>query len=293
MKDCDDYTVSIHVYLDKSLSSQDLDDFRGHLEECEACRLELEAEERLSALLRRARPLYVASDALRKRVMSVVESSDSTTAPAIIPHRRHTATIGARQRQSARHRTRNWGACIAAALLVSVSLILVHEILKRTSASSYTEAAMAAHRGFVDGSLPLEVQSDSPSVVSAWFAGRVPFNFRLPSPQERSPHARVFELTGGRLVNYKGDNVALVGYQMKQLKISILVSSSRSVAATGGEEIPSGGIVFHYRRHGSFNVITWSNHGLTYTLVSSLPGFGRQSCLVCHQDMNDSPRFQR
>jgi len=287
MKDCDDYTASIRVYLDKRLSAGDLEDFRSHLEECEACRLELEAEERLSALLHRARPLYVASDALRKRVMSAVELSDSSAGSAIIHQRQNAMTVGARQGQSARHRTRNWVAWIAAVFLVSASFMLVRGNLKRTSANSYIEAAIGAHRGFVDGSLPLEIQTNSPSVVSAWFASRVPFNFRLPSSQERSHHAQIFELTGGRLVNYKGESVALVGYRMRQVKVSLLVSSSGSVAAAGGEEVPSGGIVFHYRRHGSFNVITWSTHGLTYALVSSLPGSGWQSCLVCHQDLGD------
>ena len=61
--------------------------------------------------------------------------------------------------------------------------------------------------------------------------------------------------------------------------------------APAGEQIPSGGIIFHYSRQANFNVITWSNHGLTYALVSSLPGSGRQSCMVCHQDIQNGDRF--
>ena len=63
MKGCDDYSETIQLYLDRELSGQDLEEFRAHLEECEACRTELEAEEKLSALLRRSRPLYSAPDA--------------------------------------------------------------------------------------------------------------------------------------------------------------------------------------------------------------------------------------
>jgi hypothetical protein len=72
---------------------------------------------------------------------------------------------------------------------------------------------------------------------------------------------------------------------MQQQKISLLVSSSRSAIAAEGEEVPSGGTIFHYNKQSGFNVITWSNHGLTYARVSSLPGSGRQSCSVCHQSM--------
>jgi hypothetical protein len=164
-------------------------------------------------------------------------------------------------------------------------------ILRQSRAESYIETAVAAHRGFLNGSLPLEVQSESPSVVTAWFTGKVPFTFRLPSSPEESGHDQVYRLMGGRLVNLKGGYVALVAYQMQQQKISLLVSSSRDAIAAGGEEVPSGGIVFHYSKQAHFNVITWSTHGLTYALISSLPGSGRQSCLVCHQSMSDGDRF--
>jgi mycothiol system anti-sigma-R factor len=80
MKGCDDDSATIQIYLDWELSGQDLEDFPPHLEECEACRTELEAEERLSALLHRSRPLYSAPDAMRARVMQAAESFNSATA---------------------------------------------------------------------------------------------------------------------------------------------------------------------------------------------------------------------
>jgi mycothiol system anti-sigma-R factor len=291
MKGCDNYSTTIQLYLDNELTGQELEDFRAHLEECEACRAELEAEERLSALLHRSRPLYFAPDALRERVLQAAESS-----PAFIPYspvglRKRITRVLARPLQSASHRVNNWGALVASILLVAVGLLLVPGILRQSSANSYIEAAVAAHRSFLNGNLPLEVQSGSPSVVTAWFAGKVPFTFHLPSSAEESGHEQVYRLTGGRLVNYKGEYSALVGYQVQQQKISLLVASSRSAVSAGGEVVPSGGIVFHYNKRANFNVITWSNHGLTYALVSELPGSGRQSCLVCHQNMGDGDHF--
>jgi hypothetical protein len=94
------------------------------------------------------------------------------------------------------------------------------------------------------------------------------------------------------LVNYKDGYAALVSYEMQQHQaVSLLVASSQSAIAAGGEEVPSGGIVFHYIKQAGFAVITWSTHGLTYALVSSLPDSGRQSCLVCHQNMKNSEHF--
>ena len=291
MKGCDECSATLQLYLDRELNGQDLEDFRAHLEECEACRVELEAEENLSALLHRSRPLYSAPDGLRARVMQIAERSTPTAAHAYVRLRKPFATFLVQPLRSAIRHSFHWGALVATILLVAAGLLLVPGVLRQVSADSYIETAVAAHRSFLNGDLPLEIQSGSPSVVTAWFAGKVPFTFRLPSFTEEVKHQQVYRLTGGRLVNYKGGYAALVAYQMQQQKISLLVSSSRSAVAAGGEEVPSSGIIFHDRKQAHFNVITWSNHGLTYALVSSLPGSGRQSCLVCHQSMSDGSRF--
>jgi mycothiol system anti-sigma-R factor len=291
MKGCNDYTEAIQLYLDGELSSRDLEVFRVHLEGCQACRAELEAEAKLSALLHRSRPLYSAPDALRKRVMQAAQSFRSITAPAPVRRNKRIATMFARPLQGARCGAYTWGALAPTILLVAASLLLVPRILRQVSSDGYIETAVAAHRSFLNGSLPLEVQSESPSIVTSWFAGKVPFTFRLPSSAKEVEHQQVYQLAGGRLVNYKGGYAALVAYQMQQLKISLLITSSGSAVAAGGEEILSGGIIFHYRKKTSFNVITWSNHGLTYALVSSLAGSGRQSCMVCHQNMVDGTHF--
>jgi hypothetical protein len=186
-------------------------------------------------------------------------------------------------------RVSHWIALAAALLLVAGSLF-VPALRRQSSAASYIDTAIAAHRGILNGTLPLEVQSGSPSVVTAWFAGRVPFTFRLPTSAENLQHQPVYRLTGARLVDYKGGYAALVAYQMQQ-QISLLVSSSSSAVAPGGEQITAGGVPFHYSKHANLNVITWSTHGLTYALVSSLAGSGRQSRMVCHQNMPDGSRF--
>ena len=53
----------------------------------------------------------------------------------------------------------------------------------------------------------------------------------------------------------------------------------------------SGDLTF-YRSGANSQVITWTNHGLTYALLSSLTGSSQRSCLICHQDMADQNLFQ-
>jgi mycothiol system anti-sigma-R factor len=73
MKGCGDYRENIRRFLDQELCPHELVQFRTHLAECAACRQELEAEEELSGLLARSRPLYSAPDSLRNRILSAIE----------------------------------------------------------------------------------------------------------------------------------------------------------------------------------------------------------------------------
>jgi anti-sigma factor (TIGR02949 family) len=291
MNSCHKYHANLQRFLDKELSTEDHEDFRLHLQECEACRTKLAEEEDLSGLLRRTQPLYSTPDGLRQRVIQAMgESASPVHSHAFARVWSRFSNIVAAPFQSPGPRPFNWPAVATATVLVVVGLLLVRRSLLQSRADNYIEMAVEAHRASLTGN-PLEVQSASPSVVTTWFDGKVPFHFRLPSSPEESKNEQVYQLAGGGLVNYKGRAAALVSYRMQQQRISLLVDSSKSAVAAGGEEVPSGGIEFHYHKQASFNVITWSNHGLTYALVSSLPGTGRQSCLVCHQYMANSAPF--
>lgn len=286
MKDCGDNSVYIQLYLDSELTGPELQGFLAHLDECTACRDELQRERELSRLLRSSRPLYSASDMLRTRMATLSAQPRRGESSALAGFARDLAVLS-----RSITRPRYLEAAAAVVVLAALASLLLAQLLQRSTAASYVEAAVAAHRGFVDGSLPLEVRTGSPSAVTAWFAGKVPFPFRLPDSVGAVGQRPIYTLIGGRLVNYRAGYAALVAYQAKQDKISLLVTSSRYAVAAGGEQVRSGGLIFHYSKKANFNVISWSNHDLTYALVSSLPGSGKQSCLVCHQSMNDVGSF--
>ena len=290
MKGCDDFSASIQLYLDKELRGQDLDEFLAHLEDCAACKEELREEEELSRLLQRSRPLYPASDALRERVTQLTAEMGGEKTVAPVELRKRVARILARPFQSFFSGPLVWQALSAACCLIAAGLLLAPSFIERYKATNYIDAAIAAHHSFLHGTLPLEVQSDSPEVVASWFTGKVPFTFRLPKSGEGTGEA-VYRLAGGRLVNYDNKYAALVAYQMQKQRISLLVASDDSAPSAGGQEVRSGSLLFHYRKRANLNVITWTTHGLTYALVSSLPGTGQKSCLVCHQNMADSKNF--
>jgi len=172
-------------------------------------------------------------------------------------------------------------------LVLLLSLAFIPIAVQRVRANDFVEAVTEIHRSYLDGDLPLQCRSRSPSIVTDWFADKTPFHFQLPISQSVPGGKTLYWLTGARLVSYKGNPAALVAYETLTEKISLLVASSNLVAVAGGEELRSGGLTFHYRSEANFQVITWTNHGLAYALVTSVTGSPQHSCLVCHQNMAD------
>jgi anti-sigma factor RsiW len=177
-------------------------------------------------------------------------------------------------------------------ILLAFLFAFIPNVVRQVRAASYVETAVAAHHSYLDGDRPLGLRSSSPELVTAWFAGKLPFTFRLPNAQFAATDATSYRLTGASVVNYRGNPVALVTYEKKSEKISLLAAPSTSAPVGGGDEVRFGDLTFHYRTDDGFKVITWNNHGLSYALVSSVSGSARESCLVCHQDMSDHHTFR-
>jgi anti-sigma factor RsiW len=284
----DEHGVNILLYLDDELRGQDLEDFLAHLDNCADCRRLLEEEQALSNLLHRTRPLYTAPESLRARIAS------ASGEPVVLgdkPDRKHEHILPFEWRNARRSGFR-WMALAAMILVVVLGLTLVPTVVRHAEAATFIDTAVTTHRSYQENQLPLEIRSSSPEAVTAWFAGKLPFQFRLPSPQSPPGGHPPYALTGGRLVKFKNENAALVTYQMKAETVSLLVASDKSAVAAGGDEIRSGSLTFHYNTRAGLNVITWSTHGITYALVSSIHGSAQHSCLVCHQNIADQSVFK-
>jgi anti-sigma factor RsiW len=289
MKSCGRDDVNVLQYLGGELKGSELEEFREHLVVCEDCKVQLQEEQVLSQMFLRSRPLYLASATLRDRIAAVLDQDPSAV---IRPQESLYERLLRFLKKPPHNPVWNWKLGVAALVVTTFYLVFVPDFVERVRAADYVQTAAATHRGYLNGTLAPEVQSDSPEVVTAWFAGRVPFHFQLPTSQLAADSKPAYRLTGARLVNYKGSRAALVTYQIQKQSISLLVASSASAVVAGGDQIRSGTLTFHYHRDSGLNVITWSNHGLSYALVSSVSGSARQSCLVCHENMADHDAFR-
>ena len=287
----DDYRSMIPLFLDDELQGSELEDFGKHITGCAECREPLAHQQALSQLLHRTRPLYQAPEALRTRVAGILSSEIHPGFHTPEPLRRRILQMLSLPVRRIDQPAFRWKQIVAVVLVILVALLVVPPAVQRARADAFVEAAAATHRSYLEGDLPMEIHTSSPTAVTAWFAGKVPFHFRLPDSQQPVNGHQAYRLVGSRLVNFRGTYAALTTYDMQDQKISLLVVSDKSARAEGGEQIQSGRLTFHDRTVGNFKVITWSNQGLTYALVSSLPGSARQSCLVCHENMSDHLNF--
>ena len=291
MNPCDEYRVKTLRYLDDDLRGHELIDFRNHLEACAECRASLEAEEALSYLLHRSRPLYQAPASLRSRVSAaVMQHFESKATRAWSCH--GALQVLERELFHPVQRLLSIRMLALVVLLVAFVLAFVPNVVRQARAANYVATAVAAHRSYLAGDRPPGLRSSSPELVTAWFSDKVYFPFRLPNAHSAASDTPSYRLTGASVVRYRGSPVALVTYEKKSEKISLLVAPGNSAPIAGGDNVRSGDLIFHYQTRDGFKVITWSNHGLSYALVSSVSGSARESCLVCHQNMNDRRTFR-
>ena len=272
MKNDDDYSIMIQLFIDDELKGQEREYLICHLKDCASCQEELEEAKVFSTRVRGARPKIEAPPALCKKILSQMSN----------PINQATSNLLVQKRSAVRPHWRPLAA--AATLLIAVGGVLFTSHLRRElRAGNFVDAAVAEHRGSGDGR-PLDVQSSSPDVVATWFAQRVSFPFRMPNAGIAADDRAKYILAGGRLVKFGGEPAALLEFRMPNNRISLLVSSDKLTAATGGKVTRSAGLSFHAKDLGELHVATWDNKGLTYALVFSVAMGSNRSCSTCHRD---------
>ena len=292
MDRCSDIRARLALYLDEELEGSERASFESHLHNCEGCDSVVKAERAFVDAVRGASPLYLASDSLRARVTKLInEAPPVVVAP---PSLRQRIQANLAEFSTKHHAPRvHWSAVIAALIIlilpVAVWIIVRQEKggTARTGPSTFALMAADTHLRHMRGQLPLEIESTGPEQISTWFANKVSFSVKLPNYQDSSGQEKLYQLEGARLVGYKDDYAAYVAYQMRTRPISLVITSAAIAQPSGGEQIQAKGLTFHYDAIQGLKVITWSDRGLTYALVSDLDERGQESCVVCHQGAKD------
>ncbi len=255
MNPCAEARQKLHLYVDDELPPAEVLELEKHLVECPACSAEYQNVRIVVDTVRGAKPLY-----------DVPESSLETARALVAAH--YTAP-----RWSFR------AAAIPAALVLGALVVFW---LWSDRSPQFAAFAADSHLRYARGAMPLDVVSEDPEVVSRWLRTRLPFHLDLPDypvePGERKP----YRLVGARLLQYLDDDVGYLAYQMDGKPISLLLASSPRAAPAGGDVYRSGRILFHFSYHKGLKVISWTDSGVHYALVSQVAARGAESCVICH-----------
>jgi anti-sigma factor RsiW len=177
----------------------------------------------------------------------------------------------------------------ALALMVIVGVLSTIPPSRPTplSGTKFAEFAVSTHRQHAQGSLALDVRSDSQQTLNEWFKTKLPFSLALPASPAAPGEERPYRLEGARLVQVRGKTVAYIAYQMQTGPASLVVTPDSVAVASGGIKVAFKKVSFHYRTVEGYKVVTWSLHGQTYALVSQEGNSTQRSCMVCHSAMRD------
>jgi hypothetical protein len=89
------------------------------------------------------------------------------------------------------------------------------------------------------------------------------------------------------------EDVAFLSYTMNDRPVSLLVASAQGREPNGGELYRSAGLDFHFHSVDGLKLISWVDKGLSYVIVSDVAAAGAQSCIVCHGQTDEQPKFER
>lgn len=269
MMTCDPLRRLISPYVDGELCDEERQAFEQHLAGCRGC----------SALLQD-----------EAAVLDLLQVAPASPAPAEL--RQRVARLLSRSRGGTRERFSRWWVVAASAAAAALAVTLLSNITDARARSTgalprFVATAVESHLRFRRGQLPLDVVSSDARAVSNWFEGKVSFALSLPSYDVAPGEKKPYQLEGARLVKLERDYGAYVAYRMAKNPISLLVTTAAEVTPSGGDVVLLSGLRFHVQTAAGLNVISWSDKGLTYALVSDVTLKGSKSCLVCHESLED------
>jgi hypothetical protein len=155
------------------------------------------------------------------------------------------------------------------------------------SGPKFAEFAVRTHRQHAQGSLALDVRTDSQRALNEWLRAKSQFPLALPASPPVPGEERPYRLEGARLVPVGGATAAYIAYEMQPGAASLMVTPESVAVASEGVEVDFKKVSFHYSMVEGYRVVTWTVHGLTYGLVSQEGNSTQQSCMVCHSPMRD------
>jgi anti-sigma factor (TIGR02949 family) len=227
----------IEPYADGELEAASIAELEQHLESCPACGRAWRNLQSLKEALKQDSLYFTAPEELRERIKSELPSPSRS-----LPQKQAwnwnwltTVTSGLAV------------ACLAVLLTVTMNRRGSDSPLEREIVSSHVRSLMANHM--------LDVVSTDQHTVKPWFNGKLDF-----SPPVKNLAKQEFPLIGGRLDYIGGRSVAALVFQRHKHIINLFIWPEREMNSKPASSESVQG----------YNVIHWSEAGMTFWAVSDL-----------------------
>jgi anti-sigma factor RsiW len=225
--------LSLNAYLDGELASIEAARFEQRLAKEPGLAAEVDARRALRDRLRSYRADDVASDDLRRRILTSID------------------TAGGRKTG---WRARSWSS-LAASFLVGTLLGggLIFGALKDQGQQDVANQMVSAHIRALMAPQSFDVASSDRHTVKPWFAGKLAF-----APRVVDLSAKGFPLVGGRIDVIGLEPIASLVYSNGKHLISVMeMPSAQTTAAPIAQYVEQG-----------YQALTWSDGKVTYWVVS-------------------------
>jgi len=241
---CNDTRKLLNAYVDGELDSTGSLSVEGHVQQCGPCRTNLENLRLLSSAVEKGALRFQAPRHLKRNVQTAIRAANPDM-------------------------KRSWFGWQWAGALASVVLIVVLTWVVTTQRAKPSEEAqlvndiLSNHVRSMMANHITDVSSSDSHTVKPWFGGKLDY-----SPPAKDLTEQGFRLIGGRLDYLDNRPVAALVYQRSQHFINLFVWPLKG-SAVGSEGQLS--------RQG-YNMIHWTQSGMTYWLVSELNSTELNEC---------------
>ena len=233
---CNDTRNLLNAYVDGELDSEGSISVESHVQGCSSCLRDMENLHVLASSIERGALRFKAPPHLKRNVQAAIRAANPVARSSFFGWR--------------------WaGALASAAVLVALTWAATTHWVRSSEETLLVNAIVDSHVRSMMANHITDVASSDSHTVKPWFGGKLDY-----SPPAKDLTEQGYRLIGGRLDYLDNRPVAALVYQRSQHFINLFVWPVKSSV------IPQEG---HLTRQG-YNMIHWTQSGMTYWLVSEL-----------------------